>query len=287
MRIVACIWVALESGAPVPGELHHRLVFKKKGPSSGEALILDEPVVDVNKGGLRTIHSPLYGDGWLAAEGPVNLKDFSHHRFGVITMAGKPRVPQRFAVDWMKYGPNGKLFQDSPSENKNWYCYGEEIHSVADGVVQAVKDGIPDNVPLTSERAVPMTLDTLCGNYVIVDNGHGCFALYAHMKPGSVCVKAGDKVRSGQLLGLLGNSGNSDAPHLHFHLNATPAGHVLASEGLPFEIGSFYWQGEIPLPFTVKDIKDIGDQTWKPNGTKPIERRNEIPLGYRVYRFVK
>ena len=82
-----------------------------------------------------------------------------------------------------------------------------------------VKDGIPENVPGINSRAVPITLEMpLAGNHVILDIGGGRFAFYAHLQPGSLRVKLGDKVRRGQVLGLVGNSGNSTEPHLHFHI---------------------------------------------------------------------
>jgi murein DD-endopeptidase MepM/ murein hydrolase activator NlpD len=81
------------------------------------------------------------------------------------------------------------------------------------------------------------------------------FAFYAHMQPGSLRVKLGEKVRRGQVLGLVGNSGNSTAPHLHFHV--TDANSPLESEGLPYVFESFeqltapnMWerrQSELPL----------------------------------------
>ena len=65
---------------------------------------------------------------------------------------------------------------------------------------------------------VPITLETVGGNNVIMEIGDGLYAFYAHLQPGSLRVKVGDKVRRGQVLGLLGNSGNSSEPHLHFHI---------------------------------------------------------------------
>jgi hypothetical protein len=86
-------------------------------------------------------------------------------------------------------------------------------------------------------------VETVGGNYVVVDIGGGHFAFYAHLQPGSLTVKVGDRVRQGQVLGLLGNSGNSDFPHLHFHLTDSPS--PLASDGLPYEFTSFSSDGTL------------------------------------------
>ena len=54
------------------------------------------------------------------------------------------------------------------------------------------------------------------------DIGEGNYAFYAHLKTGSVKVKAGDQLSAGQVIATLGNTGNTDAPHLHFHVMSTP-----------------------------------------------------------------
>ena len=65
----------------------------------------------------------------------------------------------------------------------------------------------------------------------------GFTAVYAHLVPGSVSVEVGERVRAGHHLGLLGNSGASLAPHLHFHIVDGP--NVSASDGYPFVFDSF------------------------------------------------
>jgi murein DD-endopeptidase MepM/ murein hydrolase activator NlpD len=74
-------------------------------------------------------------------------------------------------------------------------------------------------------------MESVAGNRVVIDIGGGQYAYYAHLQPGSVRVKKGDRVRRGQLLARVGNSGDAREPHLHFQLTDRPD--VLASEGLP------------------------------------------------------
>jgi hypothetical protein len=76
-------------------------------------------------------------------------------------LGGQTRFPERFAIDWIKLGEGGKAWHDDPKINANWYCYGTEVLAVADGVITAVKDGIPENVSLSAARAVPITLETI------------------------------------------------------------------------------------------------------------------------------
>jgi murein DD-endopeptidase len=186
------------------------------------------------------IDSPLRGGDWLAANGPSNT---SVHRRALLVVNGAPRIAQRFAIDWIKLGPGGRLAHDDRARNENWFSYGEEVLAVADGTVIATKDGIPENVPMTDKRVVPITLDTIGGNLVVMDIGNGRYATFAHLIPKSLRVSVGAKVRRGQVLGLLGNSGNSDAPHLHFHITDGPS--PFGAEGVPFIFESMQFRGTV------------------------------------------
>ena len=118
-------------------------------------------------------------------------------------------------------------------------------------------------------------MDTVGGNHVILNIGGGTFAFYAHLQPGSLKVKAGDKVRRGQVIGLVGNSGNSTEPHLHFHVG--DANSPLGCEGLPYALDTFEVQGRIGAPgakFTA----------WTPLPA-PEARKKEMPLANVVVRF--
>jgi murein DD-endopeptidase len=137
-----------------------------------------------------------------------------------------------------------------------------------------MNDTVPENKPDSEARAVPITLETIGGNYVILDLGNGRYAMYFHMQPGKIRVKVGDKVWRGEVLGLVGNSGNSDGPHLHFQIG--DANSPLGSEGLPFVFESFEKLGQGAL-------NDNG-ASWKPTG-KVEKRRMEIPVENVVVRF--
>jgi len=154
----------------------------------------------------------------------------------VLAVDGRARVSQRYAIDWVR-PENGSTFRGKREDNSAYHAYGAEVIAVADGTIVAVKDGIPENVPGLTSRAVPITLETIGGNLVVHDIGQGQYAFYAHLQPGSLRVKPGDRVQRGQVLGLLGNSGNSTEPHLHFHIGNGPA--ILGSEGVPFVIREY------------------------------------------------
>ncbi|HEX8145538.1 MAG TPA: M23 family metallopeptidase [Pyrinomonadaceae bacterium] len=277
LRAVVFLHLIFNREADVPRTLRHRLLFKpnEATPKEAESMV-DGARVVVGQSKPLVIGSPLRGEGWLAANGPSND---SGHRRTIIVLDGRARVPQRFATDWVKLGPDGRLFHDDPSQNANWYDYGVEVLAVADAAVVAIKDGLPENVPLAAQRVVPVTLETVAGNHIILDLGGGHFALYAHLQPGSLRVKVGEKVRRGQVLALLGNTGNSDAPHLHFHI--ADANSPLGAEGLPFVFDSFETRG------IVQSLDALfGREAWKPQpGLRPGRRRLEIPIENAVVSF--
>jgi len=116
------------------------------------------------------------------------------------------------------------------------------------------------------------------GNHVVVDIGHGRYAFYAHMQPGSVRVKVGQKVKVGQTLGLLGNSGNTDAPHLHFHVMDSP--YPLLANGMPYRFANFTVEGEVT---NVAEMEDGAVANLVPRETGP--RHAELPLDNQVISF--
>lgn len=125
--------------------------------------------------------------------------------------------------------------------------FGEPVLAVADATVVRVRDGRRDHLGRNSFPALPFFfleasfrdafgLGPVVGNHLILDLGDGTHALYAHLKRGSAVVHEGERVRTGQVLARVGNSGNSTEPHLHFQLmdSADP----YTAHGVPFT-----WRG--------------------------------------------
>jgi len=220
-RAVVFVWIAMADGQSVPASLHHRITV-------GE-LSLDAAVVSTSTQKPVVIGPPLRGSDWMAVNGPG--RD-SGHRRALIATEGSARIAQRFGIDWVQMHPAGGTFQGDAKDNKSYRAYGAEVLAVANGLVVATKDGIPENVPGVTSRAVPITAETVGGNHIVLDLGGGRYAFYAHFQPGSLKVKVGDRVTRGQVIGLVGNSGNSTEPHLHFHISDGVS--PLGSEGLPY-----------------------------------------------------
>jgi murein DD-endopeptidase len=264
---VVYMWADFDNLSAVPASIRQRITVKIGDYPEGFAF--DTPATPVDKKPVAVIGAPLTGDDWVAGNGPSNA---SAHRRALIPIDGRAYISQRFAIDWVELYPDGETYKGDPADNKNYRAYGHEILAVADGIVTETKDGIPQNTPGAASLAIPITLETIGGNHVIMDIGDGLYAFYAHMQPGSLRVKVGDKVRRGQVLGLLGNTGNSSEPHLHFDI--CDASSMLGCEGIPYAFASFEVLGK--------------GEGWKPSDSHPaaIKHEMEIPLEDEVVRFI-
>ena len=265
-RAVAFLWVPVDARS-APTAIQHHLTVEQGSGDSVKTLELDGAVVPVTAEAVA-IGPPLRGGVWLAANGPNND---SGHRRALIPIAGTPAIAQRFAIDFVRVADDDKTFKGDQLKNESYYAEGNDALAVANGTVVEVKDSIPENVPGLNSRAVPITLETVGGTHVVIDIGGGHYAFYAHLKPGSLKVKLGDKVKRGQVVGLVGNTGNSTEPHLHFHIadGVSPLG----SEGLPYRLDSFEIVGHCTT-FT------LGCQR-----SAPVTRKGEVPLANALVRF--
>jgi murein DD-endopeptidase MepM/ murein hydrolase activator NlpD len=147
---------------------------------------------------------------------------------------GTVHLAERFALDFVQLDDDGRLFTGDPTLLSSYPYYGAPVYAAADGVVARIHTGEPDNPP--GELPV-VSLRNAGGKYVVVDMGKGRSAFYAHLQPNSLIVQEGQPVHQGQVLGLLGNSGNSDAQHLHFHVMNGPE--PLGPNSLPYVFRSF------------------------------------------------
>jgi len=275
------LWIVLSPGS-VPDRLIHRLRFNTTTIYSGE--------ISVRKDRIPvTIGPPVRGGNWVAME---TTSPSNHHFRSQITLGGITRVPQRYAQDWNGVDPvTWSIASGNVSLPMNFQGYGKEILSVANGTVIDVMDGVPDNE--LNFNVPPFNVSTLAGNYAIIDIGDGKYACYGHLIPGSLRVKAGDPVTEGQVIGLMGSSGNSDFPHLHFQVSDTPS--LLSADGYPHVYRSFdvvaRWnitamvmQAATDTDFKATDIVGRFNTTVEVLPV-PVKRENCLPENYAIVRF--
>ncbi|MFJ5050239.1 M23 family metallopeptidase [Streptomyces sp. NPDC088719] len=152
-------------------------------------------------------------------------------------------------------------------------AFGAPLLAVADATVVRASDGQRDHLSRNSLPALGYLMliegnvrsfagvRRIVGNHVILDLGDGTYAVYAHVQRGSLRVKAGETVRVGQVLGRVGNSGNTTEPHLHFHLMDSPD--LDNARGVPFT-----WRG-VGVPAN-NETFTVGGPVGGPVG-EPVE----------------
>lgn len=185
------------------------------------------------------------------------------------------RLPGRTAIDWVRLDDQGHIATGDPDLARSALGYGAEVLAVADAVVAAARDGVPEAERVSQNGKHPQ--DLAAGNYVSLDLGKGRFATCEHLIPGSVAVKPGDRVRKGQVIGQLGFSGDSTGPHLHFHVADAAA--PLLGEGVGYGFERFTLLGRY------EDLSRLGSTPWTPLASLDPERRNELPGSNVVVRF--
>jgi len=161
----------------------------------------DIPVPEKNK---TTLLLPFKGK-WLVYWGGDTKELNNHH----------DTPNQKFAFDFLVADSSGNTHKGRGKANEDYYAFGKEVLAPADGIVTDVINGVRDNKPGS------MNSYSALGNAVFIEHCDLEISVLAHLKLGSVAVKVGDKVKTGQLIGLCGNSGNSSEPHIHYHLQNT------------------------------------------------------------------
>lgn len=224
--------------------LDHRITYRLPADSQFASiigsLVIEGPVLAVDSRPATPITSPLHGSGWITFSGVGNPP--SLHRSVRLAVDGLHYAkPETFAIDWIQM-VDGRVFEGDGARNEQWHCYGAEVTSATAGTVVAVRNGMPDQTPNMPPKNVLRPAD--CGgNHVVVQMDDGVHAFYGHLIVDSITVKIGDTVAVGQLLGLLGNTGNSTAPHLHFGLLDGP--NPLANNSLPMVFDSYTLLGDL------------------------------------------
>lgn len=267
--------VTLPARTEAPRSLKHRVAYDLTDSAGTQS----EAFVGVSQRVTRTravvVAPPLTGEHWVVGNGCCG--DITAHRGATLPIDGTIHVPERFAIDFVQLDDELKLFSGPVDDPESYPGFGAEVHSVAAGRVVQVEDGHPEQVP--GSRDPNATVQTAGGNSIVVDIGRGRFAYYAHLQPGSVQVAKGDRVKAGQVLGLLGNTGNTDGPHLHFHVMDGPS--PFRADGLPYEFGAFVGEGLVTNP--IEDVQQ--GAAAQLDETYVGAHRSELPLNLQVIAF--
>ncbi len=279
----AVVWVdlALDQAAGIPQRLVHSIGLSlpdPKPPLFPATMTINIAPVDVETREPVVISPPLRGTRWLDGNGCCAM---SAHRTALNPINGQLWAAERFAIDYVQLEPDDRQYDGDPTKVESFPAYGSDIHAVADGPVVAVVDGLPEQMPGPNPSGLP--LDQYPGNHIIQDLGNGNYAMYAHIKTGTVAVKPGDRLTTGQVIGAVGNTGNTTAPHLHFQVMSTPD--PLRSDGLPFVYNTFRLDDRIAG--TAEELDELAPDQPIPlqRGFAAHDETNVMPLELDVMTY--
>lgn len=273
------IHVVLADGAAVPTKLTHRVrVRVEAAPPGKQELTETGGETAVNRQAVAVVGPPLRGARYVAAD---SCCDASRHTRAALPVNGRVWIAQRYAVDWEQLGEDGRIYHGPQADVKSYAIYRKEVLAVADAKVESTIDGMPNQTP--GKMPVNIAIEEADGNSVILDLGGGKYALYAHLDPGSVRVHKGDTVKRGQVIGLVGNTGNSLVPHLHFHVMSQPL--ALASNGLPYEIDDFLVTARTLGTAAFDEAEEKGTLLATTPISLPRHAKNEMPLDQMIISF--
>jgi hypothetical protein len=275
---VGVVWfdLAFADQTAIPSVVEHRVtVGLPPGSVDPASLTPTGGRADVDLRPPVVLGPPLLGPRWVAAgsccDGP--------HRRSFDAINGRLYAGQRFAIDFNLLDAQGRIAADPLSVNTNHAGYGRPVIAVADATVVTAVDRFPDQI---EGDHYPITLENVRGNHVILDLGEGRYAFYAHLRPGTVAVRSGERVRRGQQIAELGNSGNSHGAHLHFQVMDGPS--ALASDGLPCVFDAFELTGHAPPLLELVALYEAA-QPLPIDPRDAGQRRDALPLGGDVVSF--
>lgn len=206
-----------------------------KANASGESRTTEAAIAVIAYQSKNDYIFPLKGVWYVGAGASLN----THHRWV---------VNEEFALDVVKTGANGLSRRNRTQKLSDFFAYNEPVMAIADGVVVAARADRPENAAMmrrpdeTAEvymqrvmamqaETVAEDLDAIGGNYVTIEHANSEYSHYLHLAAGSVKLKPGDAVEQGDVVGAIGQSGNSTEPHLHFQV--TDGVDPFYSRGLP------------------------------------------------------
>jgi murein DD-endopeptidase len=244
-----------------------------RATTSPAATAIEETVsVTVDDTPPVVLGAPLAGGPWAA----VYHSDWERgHRRVFYTVDGITRLPGRYTIDFVRLDDAGgtKRGEGAGDVVADSLGYGVDVLAVNDATVAAVRDDMSEATRVSAR--VKHRQEDAAGNYVSLDLGSGRFAVYEHLKPHSIRVRPGQRVRRGDVIGQVGFTGDSTGPHLHLHV--ADAASPLAAEGRPFVFDRFEVLGRYA------DIATMGKARWQPDGAG--RRQNERPGSNAVIDF--
>ncbi|MBE0648860.1 MAG: M23 family metallopeptidase [Bacteroidales bacterium] len=233
------IQLPIPLGEEIPATVSHQFVFMDT--IANQSVTIEGGVFSPRKNETPVaISSPVKGSNWLF----INQSTYDYHFYKMLFFEGQIYRSEIYAFDNLQLNDDlSEYFEGNPKVNESYFNYRDTLYAVGDGTIISLVDGLPENDG-DSATVVFNTFLEQAGNYLSLDIGGGFVASYMHIVPNSFFVSLGDVVKEGDPLALLGNSGHSTGPHLHFQVCQGPD--IIRSEGVPFVLKKYTKTFEFP-----------------------------------------
>jgi len=272
------VHVTVAPGETIPEQLTHEVSATTEGPTGTTSATVRVGRTLVDKRTLPVLRPPLTGRRIVAADACC---DATRHTRAILPIDGRLFVSQRYAIDYEQLDASDRIYAGDRLDPSSYHIYGDQALAAAAGTVVATVNDLEEQTPGKLPEDLPT--EEADGNSVVIDLGNGFFANYAHFQRGSVRVQVGDRVQPGDVLGLVGNSGNSLAPHLHFHLSDGPS--PLAAQGLPYLIDSFTVTGRGRSTAAFDEAEAEGTPLSIVRSGDGTEHTDQLVLDQRIVTF--
>lgn len=207
-----------------------QIARQARGDAAATARAIDNPHSYEQKARYRL---PFAGEWWVYNGG---ITAQTSHSWDI--------VAQRYAYDFVIADDVGRRWRTDGATLTDYRCYGAPIFAASDGEIVEVIDGVRDAPGVGTGWIDPFT-PHFPGCMVVIRHAESEYGVYAHLQPGSIAVKVGERVAAGEIIGRCGNSGHSSEPHLHFHLQ--DQADFWSGAGLPIAFNDLKIDG---APFT-------------------------------------
>lgn len=204
----------------------YALAFREKTDRGLQLVAIQKNSPEKNLYSFKNFKDRFFGQPLISMSLPFfGQWKISQAHDGEYTHKGKWQHAWDFVIE-----ENGKEFIGDGSQLTDYHCYNKVVIAPADGYIEQLEDGIEDN------EIGDVNLKQNWGNSIVIRHNIQLYSQISHLKKGSFRVAIGEYVRKGQPLAVVGNSGRSPYPHLHFQIQATP---YIGSETIPYPIGNY------------------------------------------------